>query len=125
MGDYHTTYKRAEGESTQWEDAQRRLGNMAPAEEVWKPEAWAPTAARPAGAALIDGGRDELSDLEGEFDDDRFLEEYRYGAANRGCGWRDWRGLQRRPRRSRARCVPRGDARRHPRPLSLPPPPSA
>lgn len=28
MTDYHTVYKRGEGESTQWEDIQRKLGNI-------------------------------------------------------------------------------------------------
>ena len=45
MGDYHTTYRRGEGESTQWEDIQRRqarcdhaggsLAGLAPAEARW------------------------------------------------------------------------------------------
>jgi hypothetical protein len=77
MGDNHTTYTRIEGTTTQWEDIQRKRGNLAPAEAVWKPDAWAPEAALPTGAALLDGDADAVSDLEGEFDDDRFLEEYR------------------------------------------------
>lgn len=30
MTDYHTTYKGPEGESTQWDDIQAKLGNKAP-----------------------------------------------------------------------------------------------
>ena len=42
MTDYHSTYKRAEGESTQWEDLQRKLGNLAPAPKAEPPPAYAP-----------------------------------------------------------------------------------
>lgn len=78
MGDNHTTYTRIEGTTTQWEDIQRKRGNLAPAETVWKPAPFTPAADRPTGAALLDGDAAAVSDLEGEFDDDRFLEEYRY-----------------------------------------------
>lgn len=37
-----TVYERPEGESTQWEDIQRKLGNLPHAEPVWKPEAYKP-----------------------------------------------------------------------------------
>ena len=42
MTDYHTTYRRGEGESTQWEDIQRRLGNFKPVEKPWQPDAFRP-----------------------------------------------------------------------------------
>jgi hypothetical protein len=84
MGDNRTVYERPEGQTTQWEDIQRKMGNMAPAEKVWKPAAWEAKRELPRGlTALIGGGSgksgdaDALGDLEGEFDDDRFLEEYR------------------------------------------------
>ena len=84
MGDNHTVYERPEGQTTQWEDIQRKMGNMAPAEKVWKPAAWSAKRELPKGlAALVggngsgSGGADAVDDLEGEFDDDRFLEEYR------------------------------------------------
>jgi len=78
MADYHTTYKGPEGESTQWEDIQRKLGNLAPKAPVWKPDAYAPEEEAPKGEALLkDKDADELSDLEDEFVDDRFMEEYR------------------------------------------------
>lgn len=81
MADYHTVYKGLEGETTEWDDIQRRLGNLPPKPEVWKPEAYAPEADAPRGAARVAAadGAEELSDLEdeAEFADDRFLEEYR------------------------------------------------
>ena len=80
MGDNHTVYERPEGQTTQWEDIQRKMGNMAPAEKVWKPATWSAKQELPKGlAALVGtgGDADAVGDLEGEFDDDRFLEEYR------------------------------------------------
>jgi CelD/BcsL family acetyltransferase involved in cellulose biosynthesis len=80
MADYHTTYKGPEGETTEWEDLQRKHGNLPPKEPAWKPEAWAPEAEARRGAARVKGkDADELSDLEDEeeFADDRFLEDYR------------------------------------------------
>lgn len=80
MGDNHTVYERPEGQTTQWEDIQRKMGNMAPAEKVWKPAAWSAKKELPRGLATLvcgDADADAVADLEGEFDDDRFLEEYR------------------------------------------------
>ena len=80
MSDNRTVYERPEGQTTQWEDIQRKMGNMAPAEKVWKPAAWSAKQELPKGlAALVGNGgdADAVDDLEGEFDDDRFLEEYR------------------------------------------------
>ena len=39
----HTVYKARERETTIWDDAQRRLGNLPPLPEVWKPEAFSPS----------------------------------------------------------------------------------
>ena len=78
MADYHTTYKRAEGESTQWEDIQRRLGNFAPAEPVHKPDPFKPAAEEEKGKAWVDSKTaDELEDLEDSTGDDAFLDQYR------------------------------------------------
>ena len=83
MADYHTVYTGQEGETTEWEDLQRKHGNLPPKEPAWKPEAYAPNAdddGAPAkkDEAWVDAKReDELSDLEDELADDRFLEQYR------------------------------------------------
>ena len=73
-----TTYKRADGETTQWEDIHRKLGNFAPAEPVWKPDAFEPEEDLGKGKAWIDNQDvPELEELEDEFPDDQFLQEYR------------------------------------------------
>ncbi|KAK9849803.1 hypothetical protein WJX84_009327 [Apatococcus fuscideae] len=78
MADYHTTYHRAEGESTQWEDIQRRLGNFAPAEPVHKPDPFQPAPAESHDRAWLDSkDADELEELEDETGDDTFLDRYR------------------------------------------------
>lgn len=48
---------------------------------MWKPEKYAPKEEVKKDKAWIDGHQDaeELSDLEDEFADDRFVEEYRCG----------------------------------------------
>jgi hypothetical protein len=81
MADYHTTYKNATPQSTEWDDIQRRLGNLPAAEKPAPPAAFAPVAEparRVAAAAELDG-RDaaELEGLEDELEEDRFLENYR------------------------------------------------
>jgi hypothetical protein len=87
MADYHTVYKGPEGETTQWQDIQRRLGNLPAKALVWKPDAYAPEAEAPSGAAKIrEKDADELSDLEDDFSDDRALEEYRWGRVQ-PCTW--------------------------------------
>ena len=79
MTEYHGVYKGPEGETTQWEDIQRRLGNLPPKAAVWKPEAYKPEDEEVKDKEWLDKkDRDELSDLEDELDDDRALEEYRY-----------------------------------------------
>ncbi|KAF5763930.1 hypothetical protein HanRHA438_Chr15g0698251 [Helianthus annuus] len=37
MGDYHFVYKDVEGSSTQWDDIQRKLGNLPPKPPAFKP----------------------------------------------------------------------------------------
>lgn len=79
MTEYHTIYKGPEGETTQWEDIQRRLGNLPPKAPVWKPEKYTPEAEEVKDKAWVDDrDGEELSDLEDEFTDDRFMEEYRW-----------------------------------------------
>ncbi len=75
-------YKGPEGESTQWDDIQRRLGNLPAKEAVWKPEKFAPEQSEAKDSAWLDR-RDEreLEGLEddGALQDDRALEKYRCG----------------------------------------------
>uniref|UniRef100_A0A6U0Z877 Phosducin domain-containing protein n=1 Tax=Polytomella parva TaxID=51329 RepID=A0A6U0Z877_9CHLO len=79
MADYHTYYKGPEGETTQWEDIQIRLGNLAPKEKAWKPEKYAPEEELSKNKEWIDAKtQDELEEgLDEEFQDDRALNEYR------------------------------------------------
>lgn len=42
MTEYHTIYKGPPGETTQWEDIQRKMGNLPPKEPVFKPEKFTP-----------------------------------------------------------------------------------
>jgi len=78
MGDYHTTYTAPpDAPSTQWDDHHRKLGNLPPVEKAAPPPARAPAPDAPRGAALLDGAASDVSDLEDEFGDDAFLEEYR------------------------------------------------
>ncbi|KAE9612553.1 hypothetical protein Lal_00005899 [Lupinus albus] len=81
MADYHFVYKDVEGSSTQWDDIQRKLGNLPPKEPVFKPPPFTPNPdsdSIPKDKDWIDSkNEDELLDLEDDFDDDRFLEDYR------------------------------------------------
>jgi hypothetical protein len=78
MADYHTVYKGPEGETTQWEDIQVRLGNMAPKPKPQKAAAFQPEEEEQKDRQFLDKqDEQELQDLEGDFDDDRALEEYR------------------------------------------------
>ncbi|KAJ6846588.1 phosducin-like protein 3 [Iris pallida] len=81
MADYHFVYKDVEGASTQWDDIQRKLGNLPPKPAPFKPPAFVPSDdpdLRPRSKDWIDEKTpDELEDLEDDLDDDRFLEEYR------------------------------------------------
>lgn len=83
MADYHFVYKDVEGASTQWDDIQRKLGNLPPKPAPFKPPAFTPApdeASLPKDKSWIDEKtEDQLEDLEDDpdLDDDRFLEEYR------------------------------------------------
>ncbi|CAI9089758.1 OLC1v1024391C1 [Oldenlandia corymbosa var. corymbosa] len=81
MADYHFVYKDVEGASTQWDDIQRKLGNLPPKEPAFKPPPFTPAEdpdSKPKDKSWIDDKtEEELDDLEDELDDDRFLEEYR------------------------------------------------
>lgn len=83
MADYHFVYKDVEGASTQWDDIQRRLGNLPPKPEPFKPAPFSPADdpdLAPKSKAWIDDRTPaELDELEDDpdLDDDRFLQEYR------------------------------------------------
>ncbi|KAE8656335.1 54S ribosomal protein L23 [Hibiscus syriacus] len=81
MADYHFVYKDAEGASTQWDDIQRKLGNLPPKPPAFKPPPFEPAPdpdSAPKDKSWIDQKtEEELQDLEDDLDDDRFLEEYR------------------------------------------------
>lgn len=84
MADYHFVYKDVEGTSTQWDDIQRKLGNLPEKAPVFKPEAYTPAkdeSSAPKDQAWFDEKtEEELEDLEDDKDleDNRFLEEYRF-----------------------------------------------
>ena len=82
MADYHYVYKDVEGASTQWDDIQRKLGNLPPKPPPFKPPSFTPSTdeeSAPKDKAWIDDKTEqELEDLEDDLDDDRFLQEYRY-----------------------------------------------
>lgn len=81
--DYHFVYKDLDGASTQWDDIQRKLGNLPPKPPAFKPAPFAPAddqESQPKDKAWInDKTEEELEDLEddADLDDDRFLQEYR------------------------------------------------
>lgn len=81
MADYHFVYKDVEGATTEWEDLQRKYGNLPPKPPVFKPDPFAPAQdedSKPKDKSWIDNKtEEELEDLEDDLDDDRFLEEYR------------------------------------------------
>ncbi|XP_054789752.1 uncharacterized protein LOC129295278 [Prosopis cineraria] len=81
MADYHFVYKDVEGSSTQWDDIQRKLGNLPPKPPAFKPPPFTPAPDEdsvPKDKAWIDDKTEqELEELEDDLDDDRFLEEYR------------------------------------------------
>lgn len=81
--DYHFVHKDVEGASTQWDDIQRKLGNLPAKAPPYKPPPFTPAEdddSKPKDKSWIDQKtEEELSDLEDEpdLDDDRFLHEYR------------------------------------------------
>ncbi|KAJ4834304.1 hypothetical protein Tsubulata_034317 [Turnera subulata] len=81
MADYHFVYKDVEGASTQWDDIQRKLGNLPEKPPAFKPPPFTPAPDRdsiPKDKSSIDEKtEEELEELEDDLDDDRFLEEYR------------------------------------------------
>ncbi|DBA75401.1 hypothetical protein WJX77_002145 [Trebouxia sp. C0004] len=78
MADYHTVYKGPEGQTTQWDDIQRKMGNLPAKEPVKKADPFTPEREDTKNKNWIDGKAvDELEELADEFDDDRFLEQYR------------------------------------------------
>jgi hypothetical protein len=78
MGD-HTIYARPEGETTQWEDLQRKFGNLPPKVPVKKADPFAPAEDEKREREWLDQTEDieTLENLEDEFADDSFLESYR------------------------------------------------
>lgn len=85
MADYHFVYKDVEGASTQWDDIQRKLGNLPPKPPAFKPPQFTPAtdeSSIPKDKSWIDEKtEEELEELQDDpdLDDDRFLEEYRSG----------------------------------------------
>ncbi|KAL7175691.1 hypothetical protein ACSBR2_029306 [Camellia fascicularis] len=83
MANYHFVYKDVEGASTQWDDIQRKLGNLPPKPPAFKPPSFTPAEdedSKHKDKAWIDDRTEEqLEDLEDDpdLDDDRFLQEYR------------------------------------------------
>lgn len=80
---YHFVYKDLDGASTQWDDIQRKLGNLPPKPPAFKPAPFAPSDDHESKLKdkswINDKNEEELEDLEDDpdLDDDRFLQEYR------------------------------------------------
>ncbi|GJU43810.1 phosducin-like protein 3 [Tanacetum coccineum] len=81
MAYYHFVYKDVKGASTQWDDIQRKLGNLPSKAHVFKPSPFTPTKDEdskpkdePVGS--ITDRIMRLEDLEDDLDDDHFLQEY-------------------------------------------------
>jgi hypothetical protein len=82
----HTVYKGPEGETTQWDDIQSKMGNLPPKEPKWKADPFAPKQAAAKDEGWLEKKNvEQLEELEDEFADDAFLEQYRCAAA-RGTG---------------------------------------
>ncbi|CAL5409493.1 unnamed protein product [Camellia sinensis] len=83
MANYHFVYKDVEGASTQWDDIQRKLGNLSPKPPVFNPPSFKPAEdedSKHKDKAWIDGRTEEQpQDLKDDpdLDDDRFLQECR------------------------------------------------
>lgn len=77
MADYHSVYKGPEGETTQWQDIQAKLGNYEKKEKP-KKAAYVPEKEEVKDKEWLDTkDQEELEEMEDEFADDRFMEEYR------------------------------------------------
>lgn len=72
-------YTRPEGETTQWEDLQRKFGNLPEKDAVWKPAAFSPRSVEKLQYERLDHAKDpeSLEDMQDEFEEDSFLETYR------------------------------------------------
>lgn len=78
MADYHHVYERAEKEETEWDEIQRKLGNLPARDKKTPPPKFEPERERVHDEDFVQGcDEDQLEDLEDEFEDDRFLEAYR------------------------------------------------
>mmetsp|Transcript_15795 Transcript_15795/g.34244 ORF Transcript_15795/g.34244 Transcript_15795/m.34244 type:complete len:254 (-) Transcript_15795:171-932(-) len=81
MADYGTTsYKNHVPETTEWDDIQRKLGNLPSLPEQPKPAPFEPKAEVSKNASWIESQSEQaLEELEDDkaIEDDRFLEEYR------------------------------------------------
>jgi hypothetical protein len=80
MADYHTVYKNHIPETTEWDDIQRKHGNLPPLPEVLKPAPFEPQAEVHKNAEWLNAQSEKaLEELEDDsaVEDDRFLEEYR------------------------------------------------
>lgn len=118
----HTVYRGPEGETTEWDDIQRRIGNLPPLPDAFKPEPWAPGEEKGRGcvaAGSADAARElmnakterELEEMdEDTLADDRFLEQYR-------CGRRRQRRLRFSSRVTACRRAPRRTISLHAQPL--------
>ncbi|KAL4857547.1 Phosducin-like protein 3 [Chlorella vulgaris] len=100
MADYHSVYKGPEGESTKWDDIQRKLGNLPEKEPVWKPDAYQPEEeeSKEVSREGLEGkSAEELEELEDECGDDRFMEAYRrkrLEELRKGVAWQRFGGLE-------------------------------
>ena len=86
MADYHTTYKGPEGQTTQWDDIQVKLGNIAPRSPKHKPPKYEGEKQVVKDADWVCAqDADNLSEHEDDFADDRALENVRYAVACWAC----------------------------------------
>ena len=78
----HTVYRNARREETEWDAAQRRLGNLPPLPPEWVPPPWAPAAEHALDAAALASASEARAEAaEDATCDDRVLEDYRRVAA--------------------------------------------
>lgn len=78
MADYHYKYETHEKEDTEWEALHRKLGNLPQKPKKKPPLKFKPKEDPKKDEQFIDRqDEDGLEDLEDDFDDDAFLEQYR------------------------------------------------